>query len=492
MSAHQGNGLAAVLPVLLAFLEPDERLVLRQCRRAFLSKRVRLDTLCIEDGLFERFRRHADFDIEHSLSVAGSSVTHLIVHEARPSCFFGSFWPKFRQTTAFCSLKTLTVCARTGGLLEKVWALCTSLGLPPTSLELHLSLDTQHEVTLAPSSLADLSSVSSLRCGPGALVDFPAYAHALTGLRRLSLYHGHMWDYRPVFAHVMPGLEAVEFSGWSLQHGHEVLARMPGLRELRMNGDLVAPPPSLRQHLRTLVWTDAREISGVNLSCFSALRVLSIDNVLQNPQSMTSAVYSLVGQLESLTTINVAFPTDQLRAPNLVSLEVRFEPTDDLEPQAGVFPECPRLASLTLSIDHAYSEKWHPGWAEESYVRGQNKFAGDVLVSGLRGWLKELSELRTLCLEGNGEKIVFVEDLPPGIRDLRLSGLRSLRAGRQRPDRDPEQTWPALARLPLQSFYLSARSLACCDDMTEAERGARLLRNATVVLREPPGARCDL
>jgi hypothetical protein len=124
-------------------------------------------------------------------------------------------------------------------------------------------------------------------------------------------------------------------------------------------------------------------------------------------------------------------------------------------------------------------------------VRGQNKFAGDVLASGLRGWLKDLSELRTLCLAANGEKVVFVEDLPLGIRDLRLSGLRSLRAGRG-PERDPTSVWPALARLPLQSFYLSARSLADCDDMADAERGARLLRNATVVLREPPGARYDV
>lgn len=299
-----GNSLATVLPLVLACLEPQERLALRRCRRAFLTKRARIEEIRIESDLLERFGRRADsdtqqFDIEQSLSVVGSGVTRLVLHEPQT---YGSLWPEFRRT-AFASL--------------------------------------------------------------------------------------------------------------------------------------------------------------------------TIENKTHGQVELTGAVYSVIGQLESLTTTDVAFPKVQYDAPNLSSYKAAF--SEVYYVQHGVFPKCPRLASLTLSIEHEGTE--HESIEHEQHSVSHRsarrcEFACNVLACGLRGWLKKLAELRSLRLDGDGQDIVFIEDLPAGVRDLRLSGLGSLAT------RNASSVWPALARMPLQSLYLSARETSLV-----ASGGARLLRNATVVLR---------
>lgn len=478
------NNLATVLPIVLAYLKPGERLVIRRCRRAFQSKRARIGTVCID--ILDAFHHRAAFDIEHYFSVAGSSVTHLIVREGLVSCFVDS-WPQF-QSANFTSLTTLTVLARTEDLLDKAWALCESLGHSPTSVDLRVTLIASRPQRLTSGYLRDLRSVSALSFGYGDLVDLRNFI----GLRSLSL-NCNRHDPGPVLTSVLPWLETLELRGRTSRHEMGFLNLMPALRHLRFdaNCNLGALPPRTQATLSSISWQGTC-LRDADFSRFSALRSLTIEDTHAYPpghtdnNNMSECVYSIIQQLETLTTINIGFPTKRLAAPNLVSYDVKFDCLGEMCWPPGKFPTCPRLVRLTLSICHSFSEEWHPGWAEGSYVKGERKFGAEVLKSGLRGWLKDLTELRSLCLEANGEKQVFLEDLPPGLRDLRLSGLRNLFASRG--DRDKSQVWPALAARPLGHFFLSARSLV--DNIEEALLGARLaLRNATVVLREPPGAR---
>jgi hypothetical protein len=433
--------LASVLPCVLGFLDPQQRLVLRSCHKSFRSKRTHVQVLDFD--LLRDSNVLQPLDFTGLFSVVPASVTELVVQDY------------FVVPGQLANLKAVHIRLTANRSLT---ALCELLGHAPDSLDLHVC------ITCSPALLdawreLDLVRLRSLK------LDFKTYEPYDLFLEKLNLPHLE-WLSLP---HARPS--------WNF------LVRLPALRALRCDCEyadtVVRVPLPVQQRLTRLI-VDAHQVrAGVSfLSGFSSLVDLELD--FRTARVCIDATLALVGvlrQLQRLKTVNVVFPTSVIEAPSLLSFEAVFHKV----PSPGLCPICPRLTSLLLDVH------WFRSGRVEHSVESMKRlpFGLELVRGGLRDWLRSLTGLETLELRGDGTKEVSVEDLPPSVRTLRLSGLRRVRAL-------SGDVWPVLKTWPrLGHLFVSTRELGVglkdgLDFLEHDRQQARdALRNTVVVLRAP-------
>jgi hypothetical protein len=183
--------LAPVLPAVLLFLSPLNRLVLRSCHRAFLDKRVRQQILILDQLLLARFTGLRtsldDLDVGHVMSAVPSEVRSLEVNEP-----WRCYWPKF-VCADLSGLETLTMRLGKGVAFEKVRHMCSRLDRAPSSLELRVHIhemdthDVRERERPLCASPADFGTITELELGCSQGPGFSRLLEALPNLRSLTV-----------------------------------------------------------------------------------------------------------------------------------------------------------------------------------------------------------------------------------------------------------------------------------------------------------------
>jgi hypothetical protein len=239
-------------------------------------------------------------------------------------------------------------------------------------------------------------------------------------------------------------------------------------------------PDDVKSRIQTLVLRPHRAHEHIDLGAFTALRQLELyfcsPGYFRSWSQSWSAVECLVTSLDRLQVLkmsNLSFPSDVIRAPNLRVLDARFTIFQALP---GKFPDCPNIETLVMEVRSVLDLNSESQDAQDA----QDEFASQVLEGGLRPWLSSCSRLQTLELYGDYSQEIFIEDLPPNVQALTLSGVEL------RVSREAGHVWESLRSkygAKLQRLFWSMRASTNSGLAHHRELARQSLRDTVIVLR---------